>query len=250
MDLKRWGFLFTEGVLIVASILLAFALDSWWDERKERREEAEILHGLKNEFLLNRAMLDYRIERHELDLRGMAALLAAANAGYWVSEEFSVDEAIAHLISPPTTDLGNGVLDALISSGRFELLSNRELRARLAAWEGVFGEVRDDELMSREFVFDRVVPYFIEWGVPFSQAMAPWPGSEFERPRSITEDPRALDRMLNDPVFAAMLEARMGYKMHTTGEFEDVLQTVDDILRQIDRSAALLGVEWAEVATH
>ena len=74
MDLKRWGFLFTEGVLIVASILLAFTLDSWWDERKERREEAEILHGLNNEFLLNRAMLDYRIGRHELDLRGMAAL--------------------------------------------------------------------------------------------------------------------------------------------------------------------------------
>jgi hypothetical protein len=31
---RRWGFLLTEMVLIVASILFAFALDSWWDERK------------------------------------------------------------------------------------------------------------------------------------------------------------------------------------------------------------------------
>ena len=36
---------------------------------------------------------------------------------------------------------GNGVLDALISSGRIELLRNRELRARLAAWRGVIDEV-------------------------------------------------------------------------------------------------------------
>lgn len=37
------GKLFREGVVIVASILLAFAIDAWWDERKERVEEREIL---------------------------------------------------------------------------------------------------------------------------------------------------------------------------------------------------------------
>ncbi len=242
-DFRRWGFLFTEAVLIVASILLAFALDSWWDERKERVEEAEILHGLREEFLLNRSKLEYRMGRHFLDLEGMAALLAAANEGRWVSTDITVDEAIAHLISPPTTDLGNGVLDALIGSGRIELLSNRELRARLAAWEGVFGEVRDDELMSREFVFDRVIPFLIQHGVPLSEPMSAWPHMQFDEERSITDDPQRFSRFLQDPQLAVMLEARMGYKMHTTGEFQEAMEAVEEILAAIDRSSVELGVD-------
>ena len=239
-DLKRWGFLFTEALLIVASILLAFALDSWWDERKERVEEAEILHGLEEEFFLNRSKLDYRIEQHMQDLEGMAALLAAANRGYWDSADMSVDEAIASLIAPPTTDLGNGVLDALISSGRIELLTNRELRSRLATWEGVFAEVRDDEEMSRDFVFERVIPYLVEKGVPLSKAMGAWPGTHFEKLRSITDDPARFASFLQDPRFAVILEARMGFKMHTSGEYQSAVEAVDGILREIDRSETRL----------
>ena len=67
-NLRRWGMLLSEMVLIVASILLAFALDSWWDERKDRAEEAEILHGLQQEFLLNRSLLQSRVDQHGSDL--------------------------------------------------------------------------------------------------------------------------------------------------------------------------------------
>ncbi len=72
--------------------------------------------------------------------------------------------ALGHLVGAPTTDLGNGVLDALISAGRIELLSNRELRARVAEWKGVFGEVHDDEVMNRKLVFELVIPYLTRWG--------------------------------------------------------------------------------------
>ena len=35
-------------------------------------------------------------------------------------------------------------------------------------------EVLDDELMSREFVFGRIIPYFVEHGVPLSKAWSGW----------------------------------------------------------------------------
>lgn len=240
-DLKRWGFLFTEALLIVASIMLAFALDSWWDERKERVEEAEILHGLKEEFVLNRSKLESRIDQHTEDLQALEELLVAANLGRWNSQEITFDRGIAALVAPPTTDLGNGVLDALISSGRFELLQNRELRIRLAAWAGVFGEAHDDEVMSRKFVFDQVIPKLIESGVPLSSAMGQWPDIEFLQRRSLTDDPEAFTRLLQDPGWAVLLEARLGYKMHTTGEYQAALDAVDGILAEIDRSMAQLG---------
>ncbi len=234
--LQRWGFLFTEAVLIVASILLAFALDSWWDERRDRVEEREILQGLQEEFRLNRAKLEYRVERHATEQGTMEVLLAATRSGRWTETDLSLDAAIASMLTPPTTDLGNGVLDALISAGRMELLSDRALRAKLAAWRGVMNEVSDDEIMNRDFVFDRVVPYLIAEGVPVSGPMATWWPERGIEARHVADDPAAVERLLGDPRFQVIIEARLGFRHHTSGEYREALEAVDEILTDIERS--------------
>ena len=45
-----WGQIAVEAVAIVASVLLAFSIDAWWDNRKDLLEEQEILLGLEIEF--------------------------------------------------------------------------------------------------------------------------------------------------------------------------------------------------------
>jgi len=234
---RSWALLFTEGVLIVASILLAFALDSWWDERKQRVEEAEILQGLKQEFLQNRDMLEETMAEHAENLRVLEQLVAASRDGHWDASTAALDVALAALIAPGTTDLGAGVLDALISSGRMELLTNRNLRARLAGWEGVWGEVRDDEEMARQFILDTVIPYLARWGVPLSGPIGTWPNQWPDAPRSLADDPAALERLLTDAEFASLLEARVGFKRHASGEYQAALDAVDRILAEIDASA-------------
>lgn len=236
--LRRWGFLLTEAVLIVASILLAFALDSWWDERKDRVEEQEILQGLQEEFRLNRASLETRLARHLREQGEMEKLLAATRAGAWTADDLTVDAAIASMLTPPTTDLGNGVLDALISGGRMERLTNRALRAKLAAWRGVMEEVSDDEVMNRDFVFERVLPYFIDEGVPVSGAMGAWWPERANDTRRAADDPAAVERLLGDPRFQVIIEARLGFRHHTTGEYEAALEAVDAILAEVERSLA------------
>ncbi len=42
-----WLRVFVEGVVIVGSILLAFGLQAWWDERDERRAERIYLEQLR-----------------------------------------------------------------------------------------------------------------------------------------------------------------------------------------------------------
>lgn len=39
---RRWTDLSVEGVVIVVSILLAFALDAWWNSRGQRQEETQV----------------------------------------------------------------------------------------------------------------------------------------------------------------------------------------------------------------
>ena len=41
-----WARVLVEGVVIVASILLAFGIDAWWEQRQDREEERRILQAL------------------------------------------------------------------------------------------------------------------------------------------------------------------------------------------------------------
>lgn len=231
--IRKWGFLLTEMVLIVASILFAFALDSWWDQRQLVTEEREILLGLQEEFELNQSKLEARMAVHQRNLVSVQQLLDATRQGHWNSTGPDLDKALAAVIAPPTTDLGNGVLSALISGGRIELLSNTELRARLAAWEGVIAEVHDDEDMGRTIVLDIVLPYLIRNGVPVSGPMNTWPDNWSGPSRSVADDPEALARLLSDPSFSVILEARLGYNHHATGEYRMAMEAVTDILDEI-----------------
>lgn len=234
---KNTGRLFVEGIVIVLSILLAFAIDAWWDERQERIEEADILLGLQHEFVGNREELQRRITLHSEIMLAIKELLVASRQGYWDLENLTVDEAIGRLVSPPTSDLGSGVLDAMINAGRIEVLSNRDLQVKLAAWNSVFDEVHDDEVMNRAIVFELIVPYMTRWGVPMSRAFTlffkeDWPLEM----QSLTGDPEAMKRLLTDPEFETLLEVRYGFLSHTTGEYQTALEEIDKILEQIDAS--------------
>jgi len=45
----QWKQIFAEGVAIVVSILLAFSIQAWWEERQEREDEQIILRSVLQE---------------------------------------------------------------------------------------------------------------------------------------------------------------------------------------------------------
>ena len=149
-----WVRIGAEGVAIIVSILIAFAIDAWWEQRKERLEEIEALQGLHNEYTQHRALLESRVTYQITGLNLAGLLLQAAQMGHWADDGESLDFALFWVTAAPTTDLGSGVRDALISGGRLSLLSNRSLRYQLATWDAVIEEVRDDEDMARDLAFD------------------------------------------------------------------------------------------------
>ena len=57
-----WGRILAEALAIVASILLALAIDAWWDSRQARRAESAFLVDIHAEFTQNRTRLEAVIE--------------------------------------------------------------------------------------------------------------------------------------------------------------------------------------------
>jgi hypothetical protein len=62
----QWKRLSVEAAAIVTSILLAFSIDAWWENRLERIEELRILDTLRAEFLSNIESIPSYIERHQI----------------------------------------------------------------------------------------------------------------------------------------------------------------------------------------
>ena len=102
-----------EGLVIVSSILLAFGIDAWWDERQEHREEQQILQDLQEEFVLVQDVLvDHR--QWQLDrLERQAALLIALDRDEPVISSRALVTALDDMFAPTTSDISNGTLHAV-----------------------------------------------------------------------------------------------------------------------------------------
>lgn len=225
-----------EAAAIVGSILLAFAIDAWWEERQDRHEEQQLLQGLHAEFEENRTVLQRHLTRHLEEIQSLERVLNAIARGHDDDAGSTINMALMGMLTPSTTDLGSGVLDALLSSGRIELLANRNLRAKLAAWAGVIGEVWDDQANNGRMVFELYVPYFVHNDISPSTPMSTW-YQEWTIPvRSISDDPDAVARLLEDPEFRVLAELRYGFKRHLTDEFNTALIATEKILEEIEQS--------------
>jgi len=76
-----WKRTTVEAAAIVASILLAFAIDAWWEDRGLRIEEQQVLQGLREEFLSVRNVLSRHLTIHLNDLQTLEDFLIAAESG-------------------------------------------------------------------------------------------------------------------------------------------------------------------------
>jgi hypothetical protein len=132
----NWGRLTLEVVAIVSSILLAFAIDAWWQELQEQRFEDEVIQALTDEYEANRRVLSFIRDVNLKMRRATASLISASHRGVSASDEFSIDETVHWARIPPTTDLGNSVRDTLMAERHcFSLTgSGRGSPRRPLAW--------------------------------------------------------------------------------------------------------------------
>jgi hypothetical protein len=145
----QWKRLSVEGAAIVASILLAFAIDAWWDNRYEHKEERRILESLKEEFLSNAELIPVYIERHKSSAEHTMALLQAMMAAEPGSTLRYPAAQFAQVLGHSSTNPQSGALDAILQSGELRYVSNRVIRERLAAWPRLMVDATENEDLLR-----------------------------------------------------------------------------------------------------
>lgn len=99
-----WFRLSIEGLVIVVSILLAFALDAWSDQREEAQTEHEMLIALQSELQGAQEQLLLNIDLHERQADSTLKLaLRMQSAGAGATLNVRDYDLGVFLTSPPTT---------------------------------------------------------------------------------------------------------------------------------------------------
>jgi hypothetical protein len=153
-----WPRILAESVAIVVSILLAFWIQAWWDNRQEREDERAILTTLLAELSQRKAALDGGNVYHRAIRESARQLLDAAAGPNNRLNDQDLDHLLSDLTwytSPPTVT----ELNSLVSSGNISLVSNRELRRRLGVVHASLDRFGKFAQMHNDFYLRQLMPF-------------------------------------------------------------------------------------------
>jgi hypothetical protein len=148
-----------EGLVILVSILAAFALDAGWERLQSASALSQDLDGVRAEMGRNLDRVRTEVDALQRILAGSEALLSIMEAES-DHETIVVPDTLAFLVSnwAPTLDLSFGALDALIQSGRLGDIGDAELKTGLSGLKERTVDAVEDELVARDVMNDRLFP--------------------------------------------------------------------------------------------
>ncbi len=155
-----WKRISIEAAAIVASILLAFAIDAWWDSQSNAMQEQALLIALSDDFAAAEDMLVSVKRMHVITATSGEKLISYGEAeNIPEADREGIDLLIGShfgrtIFSPPM-----GTVESVIGSGRIDLLTNQELVAELTQWSSLVSQLQILEIEAREHFYERIYPY-------------------------------------------------------------------------------------------
>jgi hypothetical protein len=229
-----WKRLTAEAAAIVISILLAFWIDAWWDGRKDKLEEREILIGLEVEFVDLRDRLDQWAQFNRTGVKFIEQFLSDSVTDMNLR---SIESAFTYASLVNILDQG-GALDALLASGRLERISDRGIRVRLVKWPDWLEDIHTNDVSSRSYVMSEIVPYLAKHGFP--QKVCPTPEWFFVCSES-EPVPHTYLKLSEDPEFRSMLVMRRAWMLGAAHDHESARDEAEDMLVLLRERLADLG---------
>jgi hypothetical protein len=151
-----------EGIVIVASILVAFALDASWANYQESKVERRVLRELHDEFLSAKVRIDTSIAELEIAIEASLELVKVIGSDTVALPPDVAENLFNRLMFLNTLEVPSSVLDSIIASGQVRLISNDELRKALSEWPAFVSDVRENHEWHRTESDEFLVPYLAQ----------------------------------------------------------------------------------------
>ena len=143
-----------EIILVVIGIMIALSINKQYDYIKERKEEANILKSIQSDLLASKSKIEKVIKRQESSVRKTDSLInlfeyyqSGVNRDSLVK---SNEEKIGNYLNKGVfqwqrAEPITGTYDALIGSGKTELILSSELKRKLAEYSTIIKSGFEDQ---------------------------------------------------------------------------------------------------------
>ncbi len=223
-----------ESLLIIVSILIAFAIDAWWDERQDRAEETRLLHALRAEFQENADTIPAFIARRTNTVNLVNELMGDMHAAGFGATVTATSEQVTAYTVHGSFDASSGAFDAMMQSGGIRLIENRELQQRLARWPRMVADTTENDHYLRNVAGPRVFAYLasrVDFGVA-GQFMI----CRAENP--VGDCPSADFEITASRELSSLLFPISGWSGEAARELEEMRIEARDLVRIIDEELA------------
>lgn len=137
-----WARLAIEGTVIVFSILLAFGIDTAWDERREKQADIQQLVRVVAELQTNRERVQVKVRTLENAISASSELLSWMGPEPKKADVQQFGDLFDRMIRIGTLSLTRSAVDDFLSRGRAGSRDDK-LRYRLSEWESSSSEFEE-----------------------------------------------------------------------------------------------------------
>lgn len=224
---NRIGSLIAEGVVVVASILVAFALDAWWDNRQENEAFLDELASVVSEVEANLASLDLQTRLHQDAIASIDELITGIDDAS--SETISVPDSLLNraISFAPSYDPSSGALDAFVSGGWLSRIHDPELRGRISALPSRFQDLQEEEEQARAIAHESLLESL--WNQESLRSALYSGGIYYQPPNSRPALPTSSSNIRIPPGMSNRLLFRRAWLSSALGEIEGLRRDLEAV---------------------
>ena len=240
-----WPRIFAEGTAIVVSILLAFWIQAWWDDKQQRDEEHELLQALLDDFVATKEEIQNWRAFHIAVEKSTKTLLDVTLSNDRSQAEGDIRQLISNLTwFDAASHFATGALNSTMNGGDLPKIQNQSLRRQIADWPTRIANA--ESIQSQDYEF------FVQVLAPFLRANTSLPQLSSEnnvRPGdSATVFPQVTSEYVGDSEIATLLNVQ-GFEnilMQKSWIQFDILDQIDEVEGYLDQTIAALTEELLE----
>jgi hypothetical protein len=233
----NWTRIVVEGSAIVVSILLAFAIDAWWDAHQDRQEEKRILVGLREELESNLKRIEVELSYRNSVIQSIQTIFDASLGRIELQQE-QIDRLIGDVTWWTNVEYSRGVVDGLVQGGRLSIIENKDLRDAISELPNRYDVIRESERNDQTTTSTIVVPYLNRNAslTQIANTMAsgrPGTGDTPTPPVYPVTDIRDHRGLINDPEFLGILVQEHWNHLETISSYESFKASIEETLQLI-----------------
>ncbi|MEZ4703441.1 MAG: DUF6090 family protein [Rhodothermales bacterium] len=232
-----WRYALRELVLIVAGILIAIALNSWWNSKVDYEQETQYLSGIETDIENSIAELNATINFHEQQVKDLRKLFGIVHAEPSQARKDSLLELSHALIFNSTFEPELATYDEMLASGNLNLLESERIRNALTLYQYQLQNNNDFNNYLEQQSSLTIEPFFME-----NLAYHPLKGlDEPYRPPDID-----LTALYTDLHFHNLILLRLDTEANVLEIRKRLLETMHDVQRYIKEELVQRGVSDGE----